>query len=145
MHALKKEGSNFALVRQSDLAQATSGKTVFGNLKESRRCVVEFEEDGSSRDIHVLAKIRNGRRRLVITPALLVTATKEDGMLVYTNSELDIHLFAETLSDLLDEIEEEVVFLWDEYACAEPEDLSPKAQELRLVILQRMKEIGNAA
>ncbi len=54
---------------------------------------------------------------------------------------LGLDAFAGTVSDLLEEVAEDLVVLWKHYAMAPAANLSPKALELKQRLLAVMEEI----
>ena len=54
---------------------------------------------------------------------------------------LGLDAFAGTVSDLLDEVAEDLVVVWRHYALASDADLSPKALELKHRLLAVMEEV----
>ncbi len=61
------------------------------------------------------------------------------------DSSLGLDAFAGTVSDLLDEVAEDLVVVWKHYAMAPDETLSPKALELKHRLLAVMEEVPVAS
>lgn len=57
---------------------------------------------------------------------------------------LDIDVYAFTREELLEELGEQVIMLWQEYALASPEDLTPRAHDLRSRLLEAIQEVPRA-
>jgi len=55
---------------------------------------------------------------------------------------LGLDAFAGTVSDLLDEVAEDLVVAWKHYAMAPDANLSPKALELKRRLLAAMEEVA---
>jgi hypothetical protein len=93
-----------------------------------------------------LETIDRGDRVLVLRPALVLQPTLDESqqLLVVDDEGLNMHLFEYTREALVEEIASSLFFLWDEYAQAAPEKLSPAAQRLREVLLQRMRVSAHA-
>lgn len=81
------------------------------------------------------------RQPLELAPTLDDTGQ----LLCPQNESLGIDVFAPTRQDLLDELQEQVVMLWREYACAKPDELTPAAQKLRQHLLNALEEVRHAA
>ena len=58
---------------------------------------------------------------------------------------LGLDAFASTVSDLLDEVAEDLVVVWRHYATAPDANLSPKALELKHPLLAVMEEVPVAS
>lgn len=82
-------------------------------------------------------------RRLVLTPALefRIQREAESRLWVASDDDLGIHACGKSPAQLAEEIEEEIVFLWDAYACEKPERLTPAARRLRSALLRRIEEL----
>ena len=57
---------------------------------------------------------------------------------------LNLHVFASTRQALLEELSEQIVFIWDAYANEVPEKLTKSAQQLRLLYKKHFQEINCA-
>jgi hypothetical protein len=87
-------------------------------------------------------------RQLAMTPPLEIQPTldEDSGQLyVLTDEELDIHVFAPTREQAVDELAEQLLFLWDAYARETPERLTAKARQLGQNLRRRIREITLAA
>ena len=69
----------------------------------------------------------------------------ESESLYVTEGEFGIHLFATTLQDVLEMLDEELPWLWTDYAVADPAELAPDAQQLRLDLRNRFFEVSDAS
>ena len=65
-------------------------------------------------------------------------------LLIVDNAELGLNVFARTREQLIDEIGEQVAFLWDAYARCDDEKLTPEAQKLKQSVLNAV-EVDDAA
>jgi hypothetical protein len=59
--------------------------------------------------------------------------------LVVEEPTLAINAFALNREQLFDEVQEQLVMLWREYACAEASELTIEAQQLKQVLLSKME------
>ena len=85
---------------------------------------------------------RNGRV-LYFNPPLVFTPYRDEGdeeLLMVTDEDLDLHVYAQTRSQLDDDLKAELFFLWGEYAHEPDENLTPKAQLLKSKLLERCRE-----
>lgn len=90
----------------------------------------------------VFPRIESGGRTLSATPELRLTPHLDESQQLYVveNADLDLSVCAYTREDLADEIAAHLLFAWDEYALANPDTLTSKAQELRKALRARFKE-----
>ena len=81
------------------------------------------------------------------TPLQLVPTMDEDTkqLFVVDKPEISLNVFAYTREELIAEINDQIAFLWEEYALAEVSDLSEGAQQLRDNLLAQIEEVKNAA
>jgi hypothetical protein len=85
---------------------------------------------------------QNGRR-LNLDPELALEPVLDEEsyqLLMVSDESLNIHVYAQTREQLADDLVSELFFLWDEYALEEPDNLTPKALQLRESLLNRCKE-----
>ena len=85
---------------------------------------------------------RNGRI-LYFNPPLVFTPYRDedDGeLLMVTDEDLELHVYAQTRGQLINDLTVELLFLWDEYAHEPDENLTPKAQLLKSKLLERCRE-----
>jgi DNA-binding transcriptional regulator YiaG len=96
----------------------------------------------------VFDRVERKGRVLVLEPPLSLTPTLDAESLPLLEAEvpdLGLQACAATREALVDEIVEQLFFLWDEYALEDPKKLSPAAERLRGVLLARMRESRNAS
>ncbi len=74
-------------------------------------------------------KFRNRELRFVFP--LKVVKTEEAGLIVLRIPELWVHEFGATLPEAMEALQEELLFLWDEYALAADGELSEDARRLK--------------
>ena len=60
-------------------------------------------------------------------------------LFVVEEPNIRLHVFAYTRDDLIYEINEQIVMMWDEYAKASVEDLASDAQHLRKQLLNQIE------
>ena len=85
---------------------------------------------------------------LYFDPPLVLKPSLDDEtrqLLLVTNEDLGIYVYAQTREQLADELAAEVFFLWDEYAQESPDKLTDKAKELRTKLLNRCREEAHDA
>jgi hypothetical protein len=80
------------------------------------------------------------RKALVLNPAL----DESEQLIVLEHSDLGIHVFAHTRSDLYDELVEHFGILWEEYVREAPAALDAKALELRDRLTAIIEEVAHA-
>lgn len=86
---------------------------------------------------------RDGRT-LAISPPLVVTPVLDEETNQYLEvreDALGLFAFANNRELLVDEIEEQLFFLWDEYAMVGEDTLVEAAQGVRLALLERLEEV----
>jgi len=89
----------------------------------------------------------SGRSRLIRMrePLTLVPRLSESQQLIYLEHEpLDISVFAPTRAELLAELKEQVLVLWEEYAAEDDAVLSVPARSLKQRLLQAWEAVGRA-
>jgi hypothetical protein len=79
-------------------------------------------------------------KALVLNPVL----DESEQLIVLEHSDLGIHVFAHTRSDLYDELVEHLGVLWDEYVREDPAALDAKALELRDRLTTWIEEVPHA-
>ncbi len=90
----------------------------------------------------VLREVTYKKRMFLFTePLQFAPQLDEEGkqLLVIDKPDLGLNVFARTREELVEEISEQVAFLWDEFALAEEDSLTPEAQKLRNAILKAVK------
>lgn len=68
----------------------------------------------------------------------------DDSIYSFEYDRLGIFVFTENLQDLRVELESQILFLWDVYACEVDGQLAPSARELKQRLLKAIEEIGSA-
>jgi len=83
------------------------------------------------------------RKLICKNPLRLLPKMDEDTSQLFVVEEpnIRIHVFAYTRDDLIYEINEQIVMMWDEYAQASVEDLASDAQHLREQLLNQIEEV----
>jgi hypothetical protein len=76
-------------------------------------------------------------------PVLLTPIMDEETkqILVLEEPQIDLYVFAYTREDLIHEINEQIVMMWDEYVNVEVDDLALDAQQLRKRLMETMEEV----
>ena len=91
-----------------------------------------------------LTNVISGRRKLIISPPLIITPSYDKSLRLYTyeDNQLGISVFAETMDYFNDDLREQLFVLWDVYALeGDPNRLTDKARKLQIALLRRFKEI----
>ncbi|MCX7111417.1 MAG: hypothetical protein NTX45_15075 [Proteobacteria bacterium] len=91
----------------------------------------------------VFSSMESNGRILYFNPPLVFTPYRDEGdgeLLMVTDEDLGLHVYAPTRSQLADDLTAELFFLWDEYAQEPDENLTPKAQLLKSKLLERCRE-----
>lgn len=136
------------------------------NLLESRRDMVqvtgEFTLDGQGQpskltnvsqieaiDLSTMEfeNIEYGGRILKAKSILRFNPCLDDEtkqLFVLDDESLDLHVFAPTRVELVEELMHHIVFAWDAYAQAGENELTSAAQELRVAYLNRFEETSSA-
>lgn len=93
------------------------------------------------------AVLRNGRLLVMKTPLVLSPAldAETNQYLEVGDPSLGLQVFANNREILVEEIEEQLFMLWDEYALAEPETLVEAAQQVQKALLERIEEVDYVA
>lgn len=91
----------------------------------------------------VIATVAIGETTLKFRKALILNPVLDDSeqLIVLEHSDLGIHVFAHTRSDLYDELVEHVGILWDEYVREDQAALDAKAIELRGRLTALIEEV----
>ncbi len=94
-----------------------------------------------------LDTIELGTRKFELTPTLELTPELDETKQLYglENTTLGIDVFAYTRDQLIQELKEQLVFMWDSYALADDGELTDAAQQLKKNLLQALKEVIDAA
>lgn len=78
---------------------------------------------------------------LVLTPRLDEESSQ---LYVVEDEDLNLHVFAHTRNELLDEIAEQVFFVWDDYLREEPDRLTESARRMVEAYKRRFREPAHA-
>jgi|GEM_PF-3763647 len=76
---------------------------------------------------------------LTLTPTL---GEEIPRLLIAENPELCLHVFAATRADLIQEIHEQIVFMWQEYVKTDADDLAADGLRLRATLLNLLEEVA---
>lgn len=89
---------------------------------------------------------QEGRTLEFCEPLTLSPELDEDSNQFYElrDETLDLFVYAQTREQLADELTEQLFMLWDEYAQESPDNLTPHAQQVRLELLRRVREVSHA-
>ncbi|MZP31302.1 hypothetical protein GTO91_16465 [Heliobacterium undosum] len=92
----------------------------------------------------VLTTVPSSRRVLKFKQPIVITPyldSDSQQLLVLEEPSLGIHVFGYTRDQVIQELYEQVQFLWDEYAKAPESNLAPDAQQLRQWLLFMIEEL----
>ncbi|MDF5717439.1 MAG: hypothetical protein PUP93_27135 [Rhizonema sp. NSF051] len=78
---------------------------------------------------------------LVLTPEM-DEETKQ--LLVVEEPRIGLHVFAYTRDELIHEINEQMLMMWDEYVNISVDELASDARQLREALLEKIEEVENA-
>lgn len=78
-------------------------------------------------------------RTMTLSPPLVTEIRVEDGLLNAEDADFNIFAFGETLDELSECAAEQLLFMWDAFACESPGALTRRAQEVRSTYLARAK------
>ena len=84
-------------------------------------------------------------RQSGIEPLFLIPVLDEDSGQLFTvcDDSLGIDAFAETRAQLVEEVREQLAFMWQEYALADDETLTESAQKVKAILRASFKEVSN--
>lgn len=90
--------------------------------------------------------VKNDRWNLRFNEPLVLEVFLDESkqLLCAEHPSLDIDVYAFTREDLLEELREQVIMLWQEYALADPDELTPRARDLRSRLLEAIQEVPRA-
>lgn len=93
-----------------------------------------------------LGEVQHGDMKLSADPPLVFTPALDESQQLYlvTDHELDIHVFAETRDQLIDELADYLVFTWRHYVEANEASLTESAQALGRTYRGRFREVADA-
>ena len=66
---------------------------------------------------------------------------ESDYLLIGENEEINLYVFAYTLEDLKEEINQQIAMMWDEYVRPDPEDFANDALRLRGRLMEHIEEM----
>jgi hypothetical protein len=110
----------------------------------------EIEEIFSIQEVDmspvVLDRIQFGEGFLAFRPVIQLTPAESTPthLLRLEHPPLDIDVFARTRDDLLDELNEQVVMLWTEYAKEDDRNLTASSRDLKQKLLAAIEEVPSA-
>lgn len=78
---------------------------------------------------------RSDKTSVTFVRPLQAVVTEEENVVAIRIPELGLHEYGESLEEAIDAMNDELVFLWEEYASAEPATLTEDALELRETLL----------
>lgn len=81
----------------------------------------------------------HGGRTMTISPPLVMDITFEDGLFSVEDADFNIFAFGATLNELSECAAEQLLFMWDAFACESAQGLARRAQEIRANYLDRAK------
>lgn len=87
-----------------------------------------------------------GKKLCLIMPLLLTPELDEETkqLLIVEESQIGLHVFAYTRDELIHEINEQMLMMWDEYVNVSVDELASDAQKLQQKLLVKIKEVENA-
>lgn len=93
------------------------------------------------REVHGHDKKLRLKIPLILTPGI-DEETKQ--LLVVEEPKISLHAFAYTRDELIHEINEQIIILWDEYVIVSADELASDALQLRETLIERIEEVENA-
>lgn len=89
-----------------------------------------------------LSRIELDGRVLHAAPPLDLRPRLDEGEQLYLidDADLDLHVFAPTRAELLDEVARHLFYAWDAYVLDDPERLTPAARHLAAALRRRLRE-----
>lgn len=100
-----------------------------------------LERSGCINNKIILKYITGQDLTLCFIKPYLVYERYENNEIIFDDNELDIHIVAKDKKDLLNQLNEEFVFLWKEFAKEDENKLHKSAKELKRKILNLLKEV----
>jgi hypothetical protein len=87
----------------------------------------------------------NSKTLIFNTPLVLQPKLDEESkqLLIVEDSNIGLDVFAYTREDLIHEINDQVMMMWEEYAQADPNVLASDARQLQKKLLNAIKEVKN--
>ncbi len=79
------------------------------------------------------------------TPLFLTPEMDEETkqLLVIEESQISLHVFAYTRNELIHEINQQLLMMWDEYLNVSIDELALDAQKLREILFEKIEEVDN--
>lgn len=91
----------------------------------------------------IFERVEYRGRALLIEPLLTLTPLLDEEskqLFVATDESLGLHVYAPTRDQLVDEVAEQLMFLWDTFGCGSSERLTEDARQLRTRLRARINE-----
>jgi hypothetical protein len=128
-----------------NLIQVTGTFTVDSQgVPEKIRKVLKIEELDLS-PIEMFTVEYAGRKLSIDPPLQVVPALDEsEQLLTALVGNIGLDVFAPTREELVDEVSEQIFFLWDTYALSSDEDLTESARKLKFNLLAQLEDITHA-
>ncbi len=95
----------------------------------------------------VIREVPGHNKKLRLKMPLILTPKMDEEtkqLLVVEESQIGIHVFAYTRDDLIHEINEQIIMMWDEYVNVSADELASDAQQLQRILLEKIEEVENA-
>jgi hypothetical protein len=84
--------------------------------------------------------VANKNTRLKATPPLKIKCFKKGELLIAKNNKINLYVYARTKKQLIDEINDQIIVMWKEYAKADDMELSEEAIYLKAVLTNIFSE-----
>lgn len=85
-------------------------------------------------------RLTNGKRLVCNDESLILTVRKEDDLFVIKAPVITLHCYASTESDLIQQIHEDLKFLWEQYSRENDDNMTGDAIELKKNLLNLFSE-----
>lgn len=95
----------------------------------------------------VIREVPRHNKKLRLKMPLLLTpkmAEETKQLLVVEESQIGLHVFAYTRDELIHEINEQILMMWDEYVNVSADELASDARLLRGILQEKIEEVENA-
>ncbi len=92
-------------------------------------------------EIHSLNRTIKAKTRMILEPTL----NDSQQLICIEDQRLCIDVFAESREKLLDELSEQIMMMWIEYALSPDELLEAPAKKLKVELIASFNEVSNAA
>jgi hypothetical protein len=93
-----------------------------------------------------IREVSRGDKKLRLKIPLFLTPKLDEEtqqLLVAEEPQIGLHVFAYTRDELIHEINEQMIMMWDEYVNVDVDELASDAQRLRETLLRRLEEVEN--